>query len=187
MEELKQIAQIEKKVIGGNPIVNRYWDSNNVNNIDVYEANNRPENGVKACATIGLSKHDIQLISDGKDLRIELVGACNNSVELFPNIIASAALNIIQNKECNYGDIIDNIISEYVDDTEMAHAYLMAPFLWADLKTVDFNDKWVTWLMVVPISEKEKNYAFTFGCDALENLFEVKRIDIYDLFRESVI
>lgn len=187
MEELKQIAQIEKKVIGGEPSVYRYWDSNNIKSIAIFESDNRPDNRIKTCATIGLSEYDIQLESDGKDLRIELIGACDNSEEDFPNIIATTAFEIMDKRESCYGDIIDNVVSEYVDDSEMTHVYLMNPFLWEDLETIDLPDKWVTWLMVVPVSDKEKAYALKNGYDALEALFEEKQIDIYDLHRKSVV
>ena len=187
MEELRRIAQEEKKIIGGKPTVYRYWDSGNIKFVDLYMADDRPDEGVKTCAAIGLSKTDIQLESDNKDLRIELVGACDNSIEFFPNIIATTAFEIMDKGESCYGDIIDNVISEYVKDSEMAHAYLMSPFLWEDLDTIEFPDKWVTWLLVVPISEKEKKYAIRNGYDALEDLFVEKQIDIYDIHRTSVV
>ncbi len=39
----------------------------------------------------------------------------------------------------------------------------------------------------VPISEEEHKYACKNGIEALETLFEEKDIDIYNLYRESVI
>lgn len=187
MQELKQVAQIENRAIGGSPLVNRYWDSENIKYIDIYEANNRPEKGVKTCATIGLSKTDIHLISGNKDVRIELISACDNSIEDLPSIIASTAFEIMDKEEACYGAIIDNVISEYVEDSEMAHVYLMNPFLWDDLKTIEFPDKWVSWLLAIPISDKEKDYAIKNGYEALEDLFEKKQIDVYDLYRKSVV
>lgn len=41
--------------------------------------------------------------------------------------------------------------------------------------------------MTVPISDREMAYADTRGLDALEDLFEENEIDVYDLYRESVI
>lgn len=186
MIELKQIAQVEKDIIGGEPKVYRYWDNSNVKYIDIMEADNRPDRGIKTCATIGLSKIDINLESKNKDLRIELIGACDRTEEFFSNIVASTVFNIMEKKECSYGVVIDNIIKEYMVNSEMEHVYLMNPFLWDDLDTIEFSDKWVTWLLVVPISEKEKQYAIQNGYMALEQLFEETQIDIFDLYRESV-
>lgn len=187
MEQLKRIAYIERKAIGGVPTIYRYWDANNVKCVDIYEADNRPENMIRTCATIGLSQTDINLMSENKDLRIELVGSCDNSEKDFPNIVATVAFEIMDKGDSCYGDIIDNVISEYVEESEMEHVYLMNPFLWEELDTIDFSDKWVTWLMIIPISNKEKFYALKNGYDALENLFEEKQIDIYDLHRKSVV
>ena len=69
----------------------------------------------------------------------------------------------------------------------MQHILFIPPFLWEDkLTTLSFNDKKIAWLLVIPISEKELEYAKKHGTDALENLFEEYQIDIFDLKRKSV-
>ncbi len=187
MEELKRIAREESRVIGGKPYVYRYWDSGNVKHIDILSVEDRPDDGVKSYATIGLSKHDINLESDGKDLRIELVGACDSAVDFYANIVATTAFEIMDKGDSCYGDIIDDVVAEYIQDSDMKHVYLMSPFLWDDLDLIEFPDKWVTWLMLVPISDKEKKYAIKHGYDALEDLFEENQIDVYDLYRKSIL
>ena len=75
-----------------------------------------------------------------------------------------------------------------MQDSLLEHILFVSPFLWEDrLKTLNFEDKKVAWLLAVPISEKEFKYAKDKGKDALEELFEEKQIDIFNLYRKSVL
>ncbi len=67
------------------------------------------------------------------------------------------------------------------------HVLLLPPFLWASLKTLELDDKTVAWLMAVPISDAELDFAERMGVDALETAFEKAQIDVFDLNRASVI
>lgn len=138
-------------------------------------------------ATIGLSEYEIGLECDNKKLTIEILGACDEKDDFFPNIIATTAFEIMENDNCGYGDIIYNVIAEYISTSEMKHVYLMNPFLWNGFKTIELEERKIAWLLVVPISEQEKNYAIENGCTALENKFEEFNIDIFNLNRKSVI
>lgn len=137
-------------------------------------------------ATIGLSEYEINLFNNKKRLRVELLGACDEKEKFFANILATTALKIMQNKKCSYGDIIQNVISEYKADSEMKHIYLTNPFLWEGFETLEFSDRFVTWLLIVPISDKEKDYAIENGWEALEKKFEEHNIDIFNLKRKSI-
>ena len=48
----------------------------------------------------------------------------------------------------------------------MKHVYLMNPFLWEGFKTLEFGNREIAWLLIVPISEQEKNYAIANGWEA---------------------
>ena len=69
----------------------------------------------------------------------------------------------------------------------MKHVMFSEPFLWDDLSNIEQEDKVITWLMIVPISDAELQYLKEYGSDALETLFEEKNIDIFDLERKSVV
>ena len=187
MKIKKIIAKRELEVIGGNPQVFRYWDDNKRNNIDILTSTDRPYRGVISYATIGLSEYEIGLWSNNKDLRGELLGACDKKDEFFANILATTAFEIMKKRKCIYGDIIQNVISEYSFDYEMKHVYLMNPFLWEGFKTLEFGNREIAWLLIVPISEQEKNYAIANGWEALEDIFEKADIDIFNLNRKSII
>ena len=150
-------------------------------------SSDRPYHGVKSYATIGLSECDIGLFSNDKRLRVELLGACDEKEELFANILATTAFEIMGKKQCTYGDVIQNVISEYIIDSEMKHVYLMNPFLWNEFETLEFRELCVAWLLIIPISEQEKEYAIINGWEALEDKFEAVDIDIFNLNRKSII
>ena len=187
MEIKKIIAKKELESIGGTPQVFRYWDKNNRNYIDILSSVDSPCKGVISYATIGLSEHEIDLFSNDKSLRVELLGACDAKEEFFANILATIAFEIIQNKKCLYGDIIQNVVAEYDPNSEMKHVYLMNPFLWKKFETLEFKDRLVTWLLIVPVSDKEKDFATKYGWKALEDEFAEQNIDIYDLNRKSIL
>lgn len=150
--------------------------------------NDRPYDGVTSYSTIGLSGHSIDQTVDNLPLRVEIVGACASGYECFPNILGSCAFNIINTKfTCYPGAIFQNVVKYYIPDSPMKHILFTPPFLWEDkLTTINFDDKKVAWLLAVPISDKEFEYAKKYGTDALENLFEEHQIDIFDLKRKSV-
>ena len=187
MEIKNIIAKKEYYVIGGTPRVFRYWDVNEGNYVDVFSSVDSPCRGVTSYATIGLSECEIGLFSNDKSLRVELLGACDAKVEFFANILATIAFKVMQNKKCSYGEIIQNVISEYSTDSEMKHVYLMNPFLWKEFETLEFRDRFVAWLLIVSISDKEKDYAIENGWEALEEGFEEHNIDIFDLKRKSIL
>ncbi|WP_330949340.1 suppressor of fused domain protein [Virgibacillus sp. MG-45] len=186
--ENKIIAKTALHAFGGKPSVSKYWDENNVSNIDLLTTVNRPFDGVSSYSTIGLSDHSIELTVDETPLQIEIVGASATDYEQFPNILASCAFCIINSKfSVSHGKVFRDIIKMYYPNTEMKHVLFVSPFLWEDLKTLEFPNKKVAWLLAVPISENEYLFAQEKGTDSLEELFEQEEIDIFDLERESIL
>ena len=187
MNSKKIIAKKELDVIGGNPQVFCYYNDGNTVNVDILSSSDRPYHGVTSYATIGLSDYEIGLTSNDKSLRVELLGACDAKDEFFANIVATTAFGIIEKKKCSYGVIISCVISEYHPDSDMKHVYLMNPFLWDGFETIEFENKKVAWLLLVPISEKERVFALTNGWEALEDRFEASNIDVFNINRKSII
>lgn len=68
----------------------------------------------------------------------------------------------------------------------MKHIMFVSPFLW-HIDDLQFDDRIVTWLMALPISEKEFEYLRNNGSEALEQLFEEQQIDFYDLNRPDIL
>lgn len=188
MDIKKAIAKKEFNIIGGEkPKVTKFWDYKDEKNIDILCCQDRPFEGVSTYATIGLTDVNIGLFSDDKRLSIEIIGACDAREIEFPNILASVAFEIDENQEGGYGYIISDVIKQYMSESELEHIYLTSPLLWEGFDTVEFEDRKVAWLLMIPISEKEKEYAIEYGIDALEEKFEEFDIDIFNLKRKSIL
>ncbi len=188
-KENKQIGKKIATTFGGKPSVNRYWDNMEKSFVDLVACINRPSEGVVSYGTVGLSNYPI--IQDGKEfhVRLELVGACASAFDMYPKILTTAAFYIINEKWfCCPNAILQNAIDMYDNSLQMKHLLFVSPFLWEDpLATTEFDTKSVAWLLAVPISEKERLYAVEHGADDLEDLFEKKQIDIFNLSRSSII
>jgi len=188
-EDKKTIAKTLAQAFGGKPSVRRFWDEKDKQFVDILTCSNRPEKGVSSYSTIGLS--DAPLLKDGTEYptRVEITGACGTAFSGFNNALATAAFCIINSKWfCYPGAIFPDVLSMYDISPTMRHFIFVPPFLWEDkLKTITVGNKTVAWLLAVPISDEERQFAEEKGSDALEDLFEEKQIDIYDLERNSVV
>ena len=187
MEVNRIIAKKGLEIFGGIPKVNRFWNNSNTKKIDILKCEDVPQDGIQSCATIGLNNIDIGMSNSNSPLRVEILGASDMKNVKFENIIASVALDIMEQGCCFPGHIIPNIIEQYIDDSEMKHVLLTDPFLWEGAKSFLLDDVYIAWLMVVPISEKEYVYASENGVDELGKVFEENEIDIYNIWRKSVI
>lgn len=181
------VAHKERDFIGGQPKITRAWDDCSRKKVDIFKSIHVPQKGVQTCATIGLSDTNIGLVNEGKSLRVELVGACDVRVEEFQSILATTAFEVMDVKRCYPGCIVPNVIKLYIPTCEMKHVLLTDPFMWEEADVLILDDKAITWLMLVPISDQEYEYARDNGVEALEQIFEEKGIDIFNMWRKSVI
>jgi len=189
-DENRQLAAIVAKAFGyARPQVRRYFDDGETNRIDIAQAADSPWPGVTSHGTLGLS--DYPLIDEGYEFpaRCELVGACSTSYKLFPNIMATCAFNIMKQKWFVYpGRIFPDIVSVYYPASPMKHVMFHEPFPWDDaLTATELPGKTVAWLLVMPVSEAEMQYANAAGADALGDVFKREQIDFFNLERPSVL
>ncbi|MDQ1162552.1 hypothetical protein QE422_002920 [Chryseobacterium sp. SORGH_AS 447] len=90
--------------------------------------------------------------------------------------------------QCQSGAVFMRIIEMYYETSEMEHIMFISPFLWEDkLEPLKLPNKTVHWLLGVPISDKELEYKMENGKSALEDIFQEKDIDIFDINRISAI
>lgn len=168
--------------------VSRYWDDNQVSSVDIMASENSPQRNVTSYSTIGLSDHPLMRNGVDTGLRTELVGACGAAFGDYPNILATAAFNIINSGwYCEPGIVFPDVAAMYRKNGNLAHVLFITPFLWDRLETENLSDKTVAWLQVVPISEEECRYSEKHGSSALEGLFEKAKIDVFNLDRHSVV
>jgi antitoxin YqcF len=188
--ENRQLAKTVARAFGGGrPDVRRYWDADESHHIDITQVSETPSRGVTSYGTLGLS--DYPLMDNGREYpaRCELVGACASTYERFDNIISTCAFNIIKDQEFAYaGRIFPEVVTMYYPSLQMRHVMFTKPFLWEDeLQSVELPGKTVAWLLAVPVSHAEMQYARSSGPNALEDVFVREQIDIFDLGRPSVI
>jgi len=185
----KAIAMKVAKAFGGKPSVQRFWDEGDKNFVDILQCLDRPQDGIISYSTIGLS--DAPLYNDGNEYpaRLEIVGACGGGFASFNNALATAAFCVINSKWfCYPGAIFSDILSMYNMSSSMKHLFFVPPFLWEkSLETMAIGNKSVAWLMAIPISNEERTFSEKYDPGALEDLFEEKQIDIFDLERQSVV
>lgn len=186
--DVKIVANHILNSVGGTPKVQRFYNSNKNQFIDIFQSHNNPMNTVNTFSTIGLSMYSIdRKFADDSELRVEFIAASPAENTLFANVLASCAFNIISREyTCSPGTVILNILEQYFEDSNMKHILFVTPFLW-DIDDLLFEDRTVTWLMAVPISNEELDYLRRNGSDKLEQLFEEQQIDFYDLNRQDVI
>lgn len=186
--DIKIIAQKVLKAIGGTPKVIEYLDRDETSKIPIFIGENRPYQEIVSYATIGLSDYSIGLKIDNKELRVEFIGACETYYDEFVNIVSTCAFNIINDHySCEPGTVYPNVVSMYYPNLEMKHIFFTTPFLWEGLEGIETADNYISWLMMIPISDKEFDYLRKNGSDKLEDLFEENQIDIFDLSRKSII
>lgn len=187
-EDNKKIARIIYNAFGSKPKVFSYGKDDTDLKIDVAECHNSPDPGLASYSTIGLS--DYEMLKDGNPfhVRLEIAGLCKLNYDEFGNILASAAFYIMRTQWlCFPGAILENALDGY-SSPNLQHLYFTSPFLWEDsLKATTLGSKKVAWLLAIPISEKEREYARENSSDALEELFEEKGADFYNLNRSSLV
>jgi antitoxin YqcF len=155
----------------------------------LHSVSDSPCQAVTSYGTVGLS--DYSLLDRGTEYpgRCELVGACASTYQRFGNIISSCAFNIMKDQEFAYpGRIFGRVVAMYHRSLQMRHVMFTQPFLWdEELGTAELPGKTVAFLLAVPISDAELQYARSFGAGALGDVFEREQIDIFDLERHSVV
>ncbi len=170
------------------PLVSRYGDENGHSDVFILEADNSPQAGVKSYSTIGLS--DAPLFLNGKEFgaRIEILGACGASFYGFADAISTAAFCVINSHWfCAPGGIFPDVIATHGISKTMSDIYFASPFLWEGIKTIDVEGNDIAWLLAVPVSAAETEFAKKNGSEKLEALFSEMDIDIFNLNRPSVV
>jgi antitoxin YqcF len=189
-EENRQLAAIVAKAFGyARPQVRRYFDDDETSRVDIAQAADSPWPGVTSYGTLGLS--DSPLIDNGREFpaRCELVGACATSYKLFPNMMATCAFKVMNQKWFVYPScFFPDIVSVYYPASPMKHVMFHDPFPWDDaLTTAELPGKTVAWLLVMPVSDAELEYARSAGAGALSDIFKREQIDFFNLERPSVL
>ena len=167
--------------------VSRVQDSDNVNYVDILVGLNSPVQNCNSYATVNLSDH--QIFRKGRSLpfRAEFLGVCDNRYSEYINILATASFCAFKSRwEVGPGVIYPDIVRMYNANWAVKHIILADPFLWGDsFLSRSIGDRTIAWLMAVPITEYECQYAEKFGSDKLLSVLEKNKVDFANMERES--
>jgi len=192
-EENKKLANYITNIVGINEIIDSHYDEDKKNFIDIFTCDDPRYPRIKICGTIGVSDYPNKIeMNDNSFINIPielLIGGYAES-KMLTNILSTAGFYITNNGwECQPGSVFMRIIEMYFETSEMKHIMFISPFLWEDklLKPLKLETKTVHWLLCIPISDKELEYKMENGASALEDIFQEKDIDIFDINRNSAI
>ncbi|WP_110112179.1 suppressor of fused domain protein [Bacillus sp. CGMCC 1.16541] len=175
-------------VFGNDYSIEDYSDDRQRNSAHVLMCDDSPREGVTSYATIGGYHCPTGYTVGGTPLRIEIVAACQSSFTIFPTILAACVYHMMKSHVSIFpGAIYKDIIHMIDDKFHMQHILLIPPFLWESLSTIELDDKKVTWLQAVPISEKERTFALEHGVDSLLSRFDDAQVNVFNLERRSVL
>lgn len=171
------------------PPVIQYLDGNHERELHILVAADCPQKGVASYATVGLSEHPLIRNGTEFDTRVELLGACDSQVPEFAAVLSTLGFCVINSKWfCAPGIIFPRILDLHGISTTMSDIYFSNPFLWGDKFSFSIiDDRMTAWLLAVPISKRETEFAVQNGPEKLEQLFQKENIDIYNLNRPSVV
>lgn len=174
----------------------RIYTDKKGNKIEIFQIKNIIEKGINIFATIGVNEHNIDLKINNLDLGVEFIALSNKSFNQNSNIdskipdILTTCSSCIKNSKykCYPGAIFLDVIEYFYPNTDMKHILFtnLLPYM-KDLKTLYLEDKVISWLLAVPISEEEYKYSLQHSIEELEILLEKHQVDIANLDRKSVI
>lgn len=185
-------AQIKELFGGAKPIADRYGDDHEDPYwVDVMRTADSPQPGVTSYATLGMSRFDNGGLEteDGTPLRVELLGACQSEFTQLAPALNSCALNVAKSGyQVQPGVVHPNVLAIHANDIRLRHLLLVTPFLWgAEPSTRIFDDLVVEWLLAVPISDSEVEFARRYDSDRLQQVFATHQIDMFDINRPPVV
>lgn len=179
--EIKLFKKIAP-LIGIDHKVIKYGDEND-NAIRILHCPDPTDNQIMFYCTLGLS----ELVPENN--HTELFFTSNIKFKEAPNLLSTCAFFLINDMwKSERGGVFETLIEMYYPTLEMKHIYFTSPYLWEDkLEAFSLEGKKIKFLLAIPISDKELEYRNLNGYLALEELFEEKGIDIFDLNRKSIL
>lgn len=187
----KAIANYLRNLYKDTPKVSTVKSDDGLLELDVAILNDFPEEGIRSFSTLGVS--DLLIRNEegsNLDFRIEIFGADDTDTNVIPDLFFEIYAHLKEDPEwnCIPGSTLENVIAEWLPDSDMKHIYFAPCFLVEELSEMHRFDKdEVIWVMMIPISQNELDYLLEHGDDAFDDLMEQKEVNILDLKRESIL
>ena len=185
--ENREISRVATATFGGAQDVHTWWDSGREHSVDILTCDGTPDEGLAIYATLNLSNHPLKDVEN--DLRVELVAACPSDVVAIPQMLSTCAFNVIINGAImGPGVVLPGALSLHAPETTVPHILFTPPVFWAGaLRTLVMANRTVAWLLALPITDAEFDYVKAKGYQALVDLIDQKRPNLFDIQRPSVV
>jgi hypothetical protein len=180
-EANKQVSRDAILAVNGRPQMIRVRDTT----IPLLMVEDRPFEGATTYLTGGLSDVPVVERPMQPPLGAEVIGVCDHGTEDFPRVLSEIVLRVRRRESgpLRHEIMPDVVPAETSDD--LRHAWFVDPAYWEHgFEPRVYDYKTVAWLLVVPISEGERQVAERDGADALALLLDGTRIS--DLRRKPV-
>lgn len=164
-----------KNVFEGNPFI--FYQENDIDGTTL------------TMSTAGLqSGYSQELFLNKKEVKVELVAGIDNEVHYAPDWFYELVFQVFQNQLTLHPNMIMKNPTETKSINKNIAGFLFVePQYWDGFKTIDVGNHFITWLMPIPIMDKELKFAQKYGVEKLEEIFEKEEIDALDFNRNSVI
>lgn len=181
----RDLGRAIRSEFGAATQVVRFGDDGGANDCFIVTGTDCPISGVSSYGSVGLSRKAQKVGTT--DVRVEILAACASITPHIDNLLASCVFDSVKNgSNIIYGACIPDIVSQYGISRTLKHVTFVAPFLWQGMNRLTVDGQAVHCLLMLPISDSEKNFLQGHGIEALENLFNEKQIDVYDINRPSI-
>lgn len=163
-----------------------------------------PQKGITTYTTLGLSEYVLQdvqnnnpprrielisVLRDDTDFQ-ELTGDISDKVNFCENWLMYLSCYMVNKNSYLFpGDIWHSFFSNAYDQfSNMNHLFFVgSTFTGNQLKSTVIEGEEIEFLLCVPISDEELDYCEKNGSEALEKLLVKNRINVSDLFRQTVV
>jgi antitoxin YqcF len=157
--------------------------------MEIVIAEDSPRTGINSYSTIGLSVIPIGYLSGSVYLGAEIVSAAAAGFVNYMDVLAACVDDILHSKFRLFpGAVYKNAFKDTYPDVCVKHLIFDTPQGWnKDLLTLDLGTRQVAWIMAVPVTDAELRLYSGSESGELQEQFEARKIDLFDLTRPSVV
>jgi hypothetical protein len=183
--DTKRLARHAIAAFGSPPAIWRFTREDDDLAIDVGGCSNQPSDGLVSYTTIGLSGQPAAQIPGVPPQGWELAAVCSSQWKLFPQILAAAAFEILNQNQVPFpGHFLCGIIGRFYPLTTTPNIYFARPLMWPDkLQSLECEQRTVHWLLAVPVSSAELSHLEKNGDAGLEKHYQDRHVNMFDLAR----
>lgn len=147
-----------------------------------------PGTGLSSWATLEASAFETPFRTpDQRPVRLEFVAAVDDRLDRFGDAVAACAFAIGPENDVKPGTVYRDAVSRLYPKASTPHLMSVQPFVW-DAAIASYNDEdaHVTWLQLVPVTEREADFVAEQGAGALEDAFMREQPDLFTIDRPDV-